>query len=150
LDSNHAVVPTPAATIDRLWTAFDNLPLTAANNTTVLQQLTVSNLALSTLVTTLTATNKKHAEALAKAKPTSPLAAMPGTPWAHAFPRQLLLDTWPSMQPASHERDQQQQSRRSQGQCICLEHNGWQQKQQGLEHLHLMVWDGKCRLLQIF
>jgi hypothetical protein len=51
-----------------------------ANDTTVLQQLTVSNLALSSLVTTLTAANKKLADALAKAKATSPLAATPGAP----------------------------------------------------------------------
>jgi hypothetical protein len=52
-------------------------PLTAwpsqwPKNTTVLQQLTASNLALSLLVTTLTAANKKLVEALAKAKLTSP------------------------------------------------------------------------------
>jgi hypothetical protein len=47
------------------------------------------------------------------------------------------------MQPASHKRDLRQQSRGSQGQCISLQHDGWQQSQQGLEHSHLMVWDGK-------
>jgi hypothetical protein len=80
LGSAHAVTPAPAATIDRLGTALDNLTLAAAKNTTVLQQLTASNLALSSLVTALTATNKKLAEVFAKAKPTNPLAAMPGTP----------------------------------------------------------------------
>jgi hypothetical protein len=40
----------------------------------------MSNLALSSLVTTFTTANKKLAEALAKEKPTSPLAAMPGAP----------------------------------------------------------------------
>ncbi len=39
-----------------------------------------SNLALSSLVTTITAANKKLEEAQAKAKPTSPPAATPGTP----------------------------------------------------------------------
>jgi hypothetical protein len=80
LGSTHAVTPSPAATIDQLGTALDNLALAAAKDTTVLQQLTASNLALSSLVTMLTAANKKLAEALAKAKPTSPLAAMPGAP----------------------------------------------------------------------
>ncbi len=80
LSSAHAVTPTSATTIDRLGTALNNLALAAANNTTVLQQLTASNLALSSLVTTLTATNKKLADALAKAKATSPLAATPGAP----------------------------------------------------------------------
>jgi hypothetical protein len=72
LGSAHAVAPAPAATIDWLGTALDNLALAAANDTTVLQQLRASNLALSSLVTMLTAANKKLAEALAKAKPTSP------------------------------------------------------------------------------
>jgi hypothetical protein len=80
LGSAHAVTPAPAATIDQLETALDNLVLAAANDTTVLQQLTASNLALSSLVTMLTAANKKLAEALAKAKPTSPLVATPGAP----------------------------------------------------------------------
>ncbi len=80
LGSAHAVTPAPAATIDRLGTALDNLALAAANDTTVLQQLTASNLGLCSLVTTLTATNKKLVEALAKAKSTSPLAATPGAP----------------------------------------------------------------------
>jgi hypothetical protein len=80
LGSAHAVTPAPAATIDWLGTALDNLALAAANDTTVLQQLTVSNLALSSLVTTLTAANKKLADALTKVKATSPPAAMPGAP----------------------------------------------------------------------
>jgi hypothetical protein len=80
LGSVHAVIPTPAATIDQLGAALNNLALAAANNTTVLQQLTASNLALSSLVIMLTAANKKLAEVLAKAKLTSPLAATPETP----------------------------------------------------------------------
>jgi hypothetical protein len=65
LDSAHAVIPAPTATIDRLGTALNNLALAAANDTTVFQQLTASNLALSMLVNTLTTANKKLAEALA-------------------------------------------------------------------------------------
>jgi hypothetical protein len=80
LGSTHADTPAPAATIDRLGTALDNLALAAANNTTVFQQLTASNLALSTLVTMLTAANKKLAETLAKAKSTSPPTATLGAP----------------------------------------------------------------------
>jgi hypothetical protein len=80
LGSAHAVTPAPAATIDRLGTSLNNLALAAANNTTVLQQLKESNLALSSLVTMLTAANKKLVGALAKAKPTSPSAAAPGAP----------------------------------------------------------------------
>jgi hypothetical protein len=70
--SIHAVIPTPAASIDRLGTAINILALAVANNTTVLQQLRASNLALSSLVTMLTEANKKLSEALAKAKLTSP------------------------------------------------------------------------------
>jgi hypothetical protein len=80
LGSAHAVTPAPATTINWLGTDPNNLALAAANDTTVLQQLTASNLALSSLVTMLTAANKKLAEALTKAKPTSPLAAMLGAP----------------------------------------------------------------------
>ncbi len=80
LGSAHTLTPAPAATIDRLGTALDNLALTAAKDTTVLQQLTASNLALLSLVTTLITANKKLAEALAKVKPMSPPAAMPGAP----------------------------------------------------------------------
>ncbi len=80
LGSAHAAIPAPAATINRLGTALDNLALAAANNTTVLQQLMVSNLALSLPITMLAMANKKLAEALANAKLTSPPAAMPGTP----------------------------------------------------------------------
>ena len=64
-------------TINQLKSALDNLALAASNDTSVLQQLTPANLALSWLVTMLTAVNKKLAEAFAKVK----LAmAMPGTP----------------------------------------------------------------------
>ena len=72
----NAVLPTPAVTIDRLGTALDNLALAAANDTTVLQQLTAANLALSTSNASLTAANKKFSEALAKV----PGAHASGTP----------------------------------------------------------------------
>jgi hypothetical protein len=80
LGSAHAVTPAPATTIDWLGTALNNLALAATNDTTVLQQLMASNLALSSLVTTLTAANKKLADTLTKAKATSPPAATPGAP----------------------------------------------------------------------
>jgi hypothetical protein len=70
--STHAATPAPTATIDRLGTALNNLALAAANNTTGLQQLMASNLALSSLVTLVTMANKRLAEAFAKAKPTTP------------------------------------------------------------------------------
>jgi hypothetical protein len=71
----NSVLPAPAVIIDCLGTALDNLALAAANDTTVLQQLTASNLALTMANATLTAANKKLLEALAKV-----LATTPGTP----------------------------------------------------------------------
>jgi hypothetical protein len=82
---NHWVVltpqfpPAPAASINRLGTALNNLALAAANNTTVLQQLTAANLALTALVTMLKAANKKLGEALAKAKGGPAPAVTPST-----------------------------------------------------------------------
>ena len=72
----NAVLPAPAGTIDCLGTALDNLALAAANDTTVLQQLTAANLALTTSNAMLTAANKKLSEALAK----TPAPTTPGTP----------------------------------------------------------------------
>jgi len=60
-----------------LGTTLNYLALAAANDTTILQQLTVTNLALTTSNATLTATNKKLSEAVA-AKGTDP-AVSPGT-----------------------------------------------------------------------
>jgi len=76
LCSANSVLPAPAVTIDRLGKALDNLALAAANDTTVLQQLTAANLALTTSNALLTAANKKLSEALAKKVP----ATTPGTP----------------------------------------------------------------------
>jgi hypothetical protein len=68
----NAVLPTPAVTIDRLGTALDNLALAAANDTTVLQQLTAANWALTTSNASLTAANKKLSEALARVPAPAP------------------------------------------------------------------------------
>jgi hypothetical protein len=106
LGGAHSVLPAPAASIDRLGTALDNLALAAANDTTVLQQLTAANLALTTSNATLTAANKKLSEALAKVPTTTPrTSGTPGTPWGsqQTVSWELLLDSWPSYQPASHE-----------------------------------------------
>ncbi len=89
LGGAHSVLPAPAASIYLLGTALDNLALAAANDTTVLQQLTAANLALTTSNATLTAANKKLSEALAKVPTTTPRT--PGTPWTlnkgKPFPR---------------------------------------------------------------
>ena len=73
----NAVLPAPAVTIDRLGTALDNLALAAANDTTVLQQLTAANLALTTSNASLTAANKKLSEALAKVPAPAPSTPRP-------------------------------------------------------------------------
>jgi hypothetical protein len=72
----NSVLPAPAITIDCLEVALDNLALAAANDTTVLQQLTAANSALTTSNASLTAANKKLSEALAKVQG----APAPGTP----------------------------------------------------------------------
>ena len=83
----HSVLPAPPVSIDRLGTALDNLALAAANDTTVLQQLTAANLALTTSNATLTAANKKLSEALAKLPASTPRApGPPGTPRVPAKP----------------------------------------------------------------
>jgi hypothetical protein len=65
LGGTHAVIPTAAPTIDRIGEALENLALAALNDTTVLEQLTAANLALTALVTSLTVANNKLADALA-------------------------------------------------------------------------------------
>jgi hypothetical protein len=62
------VIPTAAPTVDRIGAALKNLALADLNDTTVLQQLTAANLALTASVTLLTAANKKLADALAQNK----------------------------------------------------------------------------------
>ncbi len=57
--------PAATPTIDHIGTALKNLALAALNDTTVLQQLTVANLALTASLTLLMAANKKLADALA-------------------------------------------------------------------------------------
>jgi hypothetical protein len=80
LQGAHLVLPAPPVSIDRLGTALDNLALAAANDTTVLQQLTAANLALTTSNATLTVANKKLSEALAKLPASTPRS--PGPPGA--------------------------------------------------------------------
>jgi len=74
----NSVLPAPAVTIDRLGAALDNLALAAVNDTTVLQQHPTAHLALATSNASLTATNKKLSEALAKVP--APAPATPRLP----------------------------------------------------------------------
>jgi hypothetical protein len=84
LGGAHSVLHSPPVSIDRLGTALVNLALAAANNTTVLQQLTAANLAPTTSNATLTVANKKLSEALAKVPATTPCT--PGTPGTPRVP----------------------------------------------------------------
>ncbi len=86
LRGTNSVLPTPAGTINRLGTALGNLALAAANDTTVLQQLTAANLVLTTSNATLTAANKKLSEALAKVPTTTPGTPRPPRPVNKPFP----------------------------------------------------------------
>ncbi len=58
LGGAHGVLPASAPAIGRLESALDNLALAASNDTAILQQLTAANLALTSSVAMLTATNK--------------------------------------------------------------------------------------------
>ncbi len=66
LGGAHGVLPTSAPAIGRLESALDNLALVVLNDTAVLQQLTAANLALTSSVEMLTATNKKLVEAVTR------------------------------------------------------------------------------------
>ncbi len=89
----HGVLPEAAPTIGGLKTALNNLALAATNGTAILQQLTVSNLALMTTATMLTATNKKLVDTASRAKwggtpamtPTNPARGVQAT--QTPFPR---------------------------------------------------------------
>ncbi len=76
------MILTATPTMDRISKALKlkNLALAASNDTTVLQQLMAANLALTALVTSLTAANKKLADALACTKG----GAAPATPATQA------------------------------------------------------------------
>jgi hypothetical protein len=70
LGGAHGVLPAAAPAISRLKSALDNLALAATNNTAILQKLTAANLALTAMVTLLTAPNKKLVDvATRKGKP---------------------------------------------------------------------------------
>jgi hypothetical protein len=83
LNGTYLVTPALASTINHIGTALDNLALAVSNDTTVFQQLTAANLAITASVTSLTTANKKLAEALAKKGVAMPAKAM-GTGGAHS------------------------------------------------------------------
>jgi hypothetical protein len=65
LGGAHAAIPVTG----KMETALDNLALAATSDKATLQQLTAANLALTTTVATLTATNKKLVGAAARKEP---------------------------------------------------------------------------------
>jgi hypothetical protein len=92
LGGAHVVIPTAAPTIDHTSKALENLVLAASNDTTVLQQLMAANLALTALVTSLLAANKKLADALVHNKGSAGLAT-PATPAVAPAPLKARLAT---------------------------------------------------------
>jgi hypothetical protein len=64
----HSVLTAAVPVIGWLESSLNNLALTVTNNSAVLQQLTVANLALTTTVVALTATNKTLVDSAAKAR----------------------------------------------------------------------------------
>ncbi len=110
LGGAHALIPTAAPTIDCIGKVLENFVLAASNDTTILQQLTVVNLALTALVTSLTPANKKLADMLARNKggaaPTTP-----ATPAVAPAPPKARLATRPF--PGDH----------------CWTHGQWSQSQ---------------------
>jgi hypothetical protein len=79
------VIPTAAPSMDRIGKVLQNLVLTALNDTTVLQQLTTANLALTALVTLLMTANKKLADTLVRNKGGA-MPAAAATPAAASTP----------------------------------------------------------------
>ena len=84
LGSAHAAIPV----MGKMEAALDNLALASTSNKATVQQLTAANLALTTSVATLTATNKKLVDAAAKKKggpapgAAAGASATPGENWA--------------------------------------------------------------------
>jgi hypothetical protein len=95
LGGAHTVIPTATSTIALIGEALENIALAALNDTTILQQLTAANLALTALVTSLKVANKKLVDALGNSGDsgggTNPTKGLLGN---QAFPGQLLLDPW--------------------------------------------------------
>jgi hypothetical protein len=83
----HGVLPAVVMAIGQLECALDNLALVATIDSDVLQQLTAVNLALTTTLMALTATNKTFVDSAAKAQAAANLTAMAegrhsiGKPW---------------------------------------------------------------------
>jgi hypothetical protein len=99
--ANLVTLPAAHDMMDVLTGLLDNLALAATTDRTTVQQLMVANLSLKTLVTTLTAANKKLTKMVACYNP-GPQGCSRGTGcggnkdplWPHSNLGQLLLVTW--------------------------------------------------------
>ncbi len=93
LGGAQAVIPTATPTIYCIGKALESLALAVLNDTTILQQLTAANLALTALVTSLMAANKKLADMFVHNKggavpaTLATPAAAPARPKAHSATR---------------------------------------------------------------
>ena len=149
LGGAHTILPAPASSIVQLGTALNNLTLAAANDTTVLQQLTAANLALTATNVALATANKLLLDSLVKLQATKP--SMPGTPcpstkpcpgnycWTHGFlVNQTHTSATCSCKATGHQDD-----------ATVSDRMGGSQKDKAVAHtLHLTVWDSKfthCR-----
>jgi hypothetical protein len=115
LGGAHGVLPASAPAIGLLESALNNLALAALNDTAVLQQLTAANLALTSSVATLTATNKKLVDVVTRwgGNPAATPAATPvATPAgggetskdsSTSSPWELLLDSWALQLQGTHQ-----------------------------------------------
>jgi hypothetical protein len=109
LGGAHGVLPASAPAIRRLESALDNLALAASNDMAVLQQLTAANLALTSSVATLTATNKKLVDA-ATHRGGNPAATPAATPAGGRRPPMTRPPPHPGNYCWTH------------GHCNCKEH----------------------------
>ena len=137
---------------------FDDLALAATNDTAVLQQLTVANLALTNFVAALTAANKKLVDVTAS-RPQGALAGIRArTGWPagsgtakHPFPGNYCWThgAQAPVQQGAHKCHLPLQSAGPPQGCNGSKHLGRLGEGQGLGcRAHLPGGDGQCCLLQ--
>jgi hypothetical protein len=90
LGGAHTVIPTAAPNMDPFGKALENLALKVSNDTTILQQLTAPNPALTALVPLLMVANKKLADALAHSKGSAMPAVAPAPAKIHSANKPFL------------------------------------------------------------
>jgi septal ring factor EnvC (AmiA/AmiB activator) len=101
--------------------ALNNLAFAELNDTTVLQQLTTANLALTASVATLTTSNKKLAEVLAKKQRLQRQRVVGGHVQQTRL-SQVIIAGHTGSQPTPHECNLWEQGCKAQGQCNECQH----------------------------